>query len=312
MEATEYNEWASRKLWSPLPKEWNGYGLYFDSVDFADQVFEFQEEHGLTTDGMLGPKTWAKMQEVYGQDSVKAVEVYGVDVASHQGSYDESKGKYYIDWKLVREAGKRFAIIKATEGSGGYNTKVAHGYVRGVREAGILLNYYHYATPQTMTGRNHITDAKAEAAYFLMTTAELPKADVITFASGRQADAWIDLEEEAERLGSAQGLEWSLALFNTIESAGWKLGLYTSKRWLQIEVDNFERLLKRGDGTERPFFVARYGGTNDGTMPDPVRYDPNKKVPFAWGAYDIWQYSSNGYVPGIEKNVDLDVARIFI
>ena len=59
----------------------------------------------------------------------------GVDVAEFQGD---------IDWKRVRQAGIRFAGVKATEGEDFVDPRFGEGRVRAMREADVAFMPYHY------------------------------------------------------------------------------------------------------------------------------------------------------------------------
>lgn len=59
----------------------------------------------------------------------------GVDVSDGQGD---------IDWSRVRQAGIRFAGVKATEGEDFVDPRFGEGRVRAMRDAGVALMPYHY------------------------------------------------------------------------------------------------------------------------------------------------------------------------
>lgn len=222
----------------------------------------------------------------------------GMDVSHHQG---------VIDWSLVKRSGFDFVIMKATEGADWVDSKlVTNGY--GVRAQRMTAQYYHYGRPDN-AGQNYIGRARAEANHFLVTLSGVPAPKTIRFDSGRTAAVWFDLEADAGNLSKEECLDWMLEWFAVVEDY-YPAGLYVSKRWLEENaVDSqldVERLLTRGDGSQRAYWVARYG-TNTG-RPHP-EYDPNEKVPAAFGTWDIWQYTSKGSVSGIQGDVDLNLSR---
>lgn len=309
MDTTEFNEWASRKVWSALPEKWEGYGKDPKSQSFAKDVRRFQRRHSLVVDGKLGEKTWEKMQEVFVEGTSPPIkEIFGVDVARWQGDVYKDDATRAIDWKEVAADGKSFAIIKGGEGVG-YDRNLVREHASGVKTAGLRLMYYHFGTPH-YADVPPAEDARREAAYFIETLSVLPHPSIMRFASGRMANVWVDLEKSAKNLNRRQGLIWCQEFLRRMEWSGkWLVGLYTSDDWLEDEVFQFSQLLRRPSGDERPIWVARYG-PNDGTMPDPDIYDPDAKVPEAWGTWDIWQFTSRAKVPGIEKECDVNVARI--
>lgn len=74
----------------------------------------------------------------------------GIDVSYFQG---------VIDWKQVREAGKSFAMIKATEGRSIVDGRLQTN-VEGARAAGVLAGVYHFCRAAS------VAEAQQEAAFF--------------------------------------------------------------------------------------------------------------------------------------------------
>jgi len=86
--------------------------------------------------------------------------VKGIDVSSHQDR---------IDWQRVKADGIEFAYIKATEGVGFVDPKLG-AFSAGAQAAKIPHGFYHFARPDTHSGRTEQTvagDAQAEADAFL-------------------------------------------------------------------------------------------------------------------------------------------------
>jgi len=222
-----------------------------------------------------------------------------------QRGIDVSHWQDDIDWSKVAEDGYKFAIIKLSDGRGFIDPEGTDN-TRGAKQAGLEVSYYHFAQVDDSRG-----DAVAEAQHLLSVMRGLPRPTTLRFASGRTAAVWLDLEKTADSVDEEEGLQWLLDWISTVEAAGYPVGIYTKKRWLDREATpggrGLDQLLTRSDGSQRAFWVARYG-QNTGEMPDPSRYSPNVKVPSAWGAYDIWQFTSRGSVPGIDGRVDIDIA----
>lgn len=76
----------------------------------------------------------------------------GIDVSHWQGT---------IDWAKVSAAGKRFAMIKATEGTAFVDSQSSMNHA-AARAAGVRTTAYHFARPDTAEG-----DAVAEADHFV-------------------------------------------------------------------------------------------------------------------------------------------------
>lgn len=76
--------------------------------------------------------------------------VKGIDISRYQGE---------PDWEAVAADGWKFAFIKATEGTSILNPEFAQQY-EGSYDAGLIRGAYHFATPDTSSGR-------AQANYFV-------------------------------------------------------------------------------------------------------------------------------------------------
>jgi len=61
----------------------------------------------------------------------------GVDVSSWQTK---------VDWKVLYEAGVRFAIIKLSQGNYSYD-RFTREHVKGARSTGMLVGLYHWHDP---------------------------------------------------------------------------------------------------------------------------------------------------------------------
>lgn len=68
--------------------------------------------------------------------------VPGIDVSNWQGS---------VDWTAQWNAGKRFAYVKATEGTGYTSPSFAQQY-NGSYNVGMVRGSYHFALPNTSSG----------------------------------------------------------------------------------------------------------------------------------------------------------------
>lgn len=224
-----------------------------------------------------------------------------IDVYSGQGN---------IEWSAVAMRGDvTLAIIKATEGATVTDVNLARNAHKAAA-AGLPVSYYHFGRPD-LGEPLPLADARQEAAYFLTTIAGLPMPAELTFASGRTAAVWLDLEKPIARWAEIDGLRWVREFLNVVEKQ-YPVGLYTSRAWLEAEVtpdpDSMTNLLVRPDGTKRALWIAKYG-INDGNVPDRTVYNPDTKVPTEWGTWDIWQYSSKGRVAGVPTPCDVNLAR---
>lgn len=134
--------------------------------------------------------------------------VEGIDVSGWQ-----HPGGAPIDWVAVAKAGKRFAIVKATQGTTGLNPWL-HKDAVAAHEAGLSVGVYHYAVPGP-------DDGPLQAEWFMSACQGL----VIDFGY------WLDLETD----GSLQFYEvdtWAQAFLETIKAKGHLCGPYLNDDYL--------------------------------------------------------------------------------
>ncbi len=85
-----------------------------------------------------------------------AADITGPDVSSHQHPYDAS-----VDWSKVHNAGRSFAFVKSTEGTGYVNPYFSADWA-AIRANGMVRGSYHYAKPDSSPN-----SAAAQARYFV-------------------------------------------------------------------------------------------------------------------------------------------------
>jgi GH25 family lysozyme M1 (1,4-beta-N-acetylmuramidase) len=194
--------------------------------------------------------------------------VPGIDVSHWQGS---------IDWAQVAAAGTRFAIAKATQGRAYVDPQYGINKA-GAELNGIVFGAYHFADPD-----NTHNDAVREANHFV-DTAQLGPGNLIPV---------LDIERTGG-LTQAKVTAWILDWLDRVtERVGVRPMVYTSPNgWLN----------RTGDTTAvaaagyTVLWVAHWG------VAEP-------RLPAAdWNGngWTFWQYTSQGSVPGIIGNVDLD------
>ncbi len=192
---------------------------------------------------------------------------------------DVSKWNGEIDWDKVREAGVEFVIIRA-----GYRGSVTGSLVvdpcfekniEGATRAGLDTGVYFF------TQAVNEVEAVEEAS---MVIELLKEYDV-------QYPVFIDTEGAGGN-GRADGLDPATrtavcrAFCNTMESEGYRAGVYASRNWYynQLNVDGLQNFY---------IWLAEY-----------------RSEPLYQGRYHMWQYTSKGQVDGIEGNVDMNVSYI--
>lgn len=193
---------------------------------------------------------------------------------------DVSRWNEEINWNKVKDAGIKYAIIRAGYRGSVTGTLVEDWYfkenVEGAAAAGIPIGLYFFTQATTEV------EAVEEASMVLT----LCKNYDITYP------IFIDTEGaggngRADALDTKTRTAVCLAFCETIRRAGYEAGIYASKNWFSKNIDTSVLT----DDTY--IWLAEYG--------DAVTYD--KK-------YHIWQYTSSGRVLGIEGRVDLNLSYL--
>ena len=185
----------------------------------------------------------------------------GIDVSRHQGS---------IDWTKVKNSGKvNFAILRA-----GYGKAISQKdskfeeYYMECQKNDIPVGAYWYSYAMSPE------EARQEAEVFL----QVIKGKQFAYP------VYFDLEEPKQlALGKAKCSAIAKAFLETVENAGYFVGLYMSKSHLESYITEEVR-------NRYAVWVAHYGVN---------------KTSYA-GQFGIWQKSDTGSVSGISGNVDLD------
>ncbi len=204
---------------------------------------------------------------------------FGIDVAKYQAT---------IDWPAVENAGIDFAMIRVgyrsnTDGSivadsnGRYNLQEAS-------RAGIPIGVYFFSTAVSEE------EAREEAAWVAEFISQYP----ITYPVAYDCENFRNADSRQFMLTKEERTDYALAFLETIEDLGYEGMFYASKNDMYLDA-NWEvgRIQKH-----YKIWVAQY--------PDPP-YPQTPASSYA-GEHQMWQYSMNGSVPGIDQSVDLDVA----
>ena len=186
---------------------------------------------------------------------------YGIDVSRHQGN---------IDWTKVRNSEKvDFAILRAGYGKdiSQKDSKFEEYYAKcNANQIPVGTYWYSYALSPEET--------RQEAEVFL----QVIKSKKFAYP------VYFDLEEPKQlALGRAKCSAIAKAFLETVEQAGYFVGLYMSKSHLETYIT--EEIRNR-----YAIWVAHYGVN---------------QTSYA-GQFGIWQKSDTGSIPGISGNVDLD------
>lgn len=214
----------------------------------------------------------ADKSEITGMQEGNATAKMGIDV---------SKWNKEIDWDKVKEAGVEFAIIRVGYRGATTGALIEDPYfetnIKGAIRAGIPVGVYFF------TQAVNTVEAVEEAS---MVTA-LCRDYKISYP------VFIDVEGLGGS-GRADGLDVetrtavSKAFCATMESAGYRAGVYSSRNWLNDMLDMNEL-------RDYIVWLAEY-----------------RDVPIYQGYYHMWQYTSKGSVDGIEGNVDFNLSYLRI
>ncbi len=188
---------------------------------------------------------------------------------------DVSKWQGSIDWSAVAASGINFAIIRVGYRGSSTGVLVEDPYfkqnIAGARKAGIKVGVYFFT--QAISEAEAVEEASM----------------VLTLIAGYQVSYPVFIDTESASNGRANGLDRNKrtavvqAFCRTIANGGYRPGVYASKSW-------YDSQLNASALGSYCIWVAQYNAT--------CTYG---------GKYDMWQYSSQGTVPGIKGYVDLDI-----
>jgi GH25 family lysozyme M1 (1,4-beta-N-acetylmuramidase) len=223
---------------------------------------------------------------------------YGVDISHYQ---NENSGGT-IDFNAIKNSGKSFVIVKATEGETQSTVKqkntqgetsdqqwtdyTFNSNAKRATDVGLKVHAYHFFRA------NSVNDAIIEADHF---------ADILNaaIANGANIDyVYVDVETTN---GIQNDIKTNLsnnvnAFLKEMRARGFnKLGIYSGLSFYKSYIST--SLIEQPQGNPRLLvWIARYRGqdTNSGIGADIQ--------------VDIWQYTSNGSVNGVNGAVDLNVS----
>lgn len=213
---------------------------------------------------------YGPMDFSYDEDRVTCLageSILGIDVSEWQGQ---------IDWDQVAASGVSFVIIRAAwrgTDEGGLNPDAcAQSYYEGAKAAGLKVGAYIFS--QAISPE----EAEEEARY-LMAQVENWELDLPLIMD------WEYVSEEARSAEvSARTLTDSYRAFcETVKAAGYTPMIYFNPGQIWDRMYLYEL-------GEYDFWLAMY----DCTMDFPYRVD-------------MWQYTGNGTVPGIDTPVDMNL-----
>ncbi len=192
---------------------------------------------------------------------------------------DVSKWNKTIDWKQVKEAGVEFAIIRIgnrTTESGKINIDpYFEENMKGAIEAGIKVGVYFY------TQAISVEEALEEADFCIDNLKGYDVTYPVVFDSER-----YDGTGRADKMANSVRTEIAKAFMDRVKSAGYIPAIYMSTNWSLLNIN-------MRDLSEYDLWYAYYGEE---------LYYPYK--------YTIWQYASDGQVPGVSGDVDINISFV--
>lgn len=200
--------------------------------------------------------------------------IYGVDVSKWDGQ---------IDWKQVKESGIQFAMVRVgyrtLESGTLYEDPYAKYNLQEAHANGIKVGAYFFST--AINEQEVLEEAVWVSDFIKPYTISYPVAyDCEGFAASRQSLLTIE-----ERTNLA------ITFLDVIKSNGYTPLFYGSKSDLTRHWDT--SLLS----SKYKIWVAQYPGTP---------YPETPKSSYS-GTHAMWQFTSNGTVPGINPGVDINI-----
>ncbi|MGG5260469.1 lysozyme [Phycicoccus avicenniae] len=186
---------------------------------------------------------------------VAVTQTPGIDVSKWQGN---------VDWASYWSQGKKFAYVKATEGTTYQNAYFAQQY-NGSYGVGMIRGAYHFALPDSSSGT-------AQADWFVGHGGGWS-------ADGKTLPGVLDIEYNpygatCYGLSQAGMVSWIRDFTSRYKArTGRDAVIYTTTSWWTQCTGNSSAF-----GATNPLWVARYN-TTVGTLPA------------GWGYYTFWQYT---------------------
>ena len=196
-----------------------------------------------------------------GVASAHSMKVQGIDVSAWQGD---------IDWGRAREAGTRFAFIKATEGGDHLDPKFLDNWYAAKR-AGVARGAYHFVY--------WCRPANEQALWFMLNVpadsdALPPVLDVEWNSHSKTCPRKVDRQTALEQIK---------IMLDAMEA-------HTGKRPIIYTDPKFHREILEGEFTDYHFWLRSVAAKPD--------------VIYRERSWSFWQFTTTGSVPGVKGRVD--------
>ncbi len=211
----------------------------------------------------------------------------GIDVSKWQ-----SQNKTPIDWKSVKNSGISFVIIRAGYRSASTSELCTDPFfkkhIEGALAAGLEVGVYFHSQA--------ITEVEAlEEVDYLMSIIE---GYNITYPVCCDYEPTLNARDEIINLTKTQTTDIVKAFLSNVKKHGYDAMLYSD----HSDINNYfypEQL------SDYKFWIGYYDKNYENTG---IQYKEGNPLPQESYTYHMWQYSCTGKVPGIQGNVDLNVA----
>ena len=234
-----------------------------------DPQEQMQAEEGAASD-------MSEVQKGVGENETLTI---GIDVARYQG---------VIDWQQVAASGVQFAMVRV-----GYRTQAggeicedstAKYNMQEAAKNGIKIGAYFFSTA--------VNDAEAveEADWVADYISQYP----ITYPVAYNCEGFQSESSRQFGLDKTVRSNAALAFLNRISERGYTPMFYAAKNEMEGDKDwNTSAIISK-----YKIWVSQY----------PSEPFPGTVKSSYSGTHDMWQYTNRGAIPGIPKNVDMNVA----
>lgn len=246
-----------------------GQGEDVQAEGAKDPQEQMQAEEGAASD-------MSEVQKGVGENETLTI---GIDVARYQG---------VIDWQQVAASGVQFAMVRV-----GYRTQAggeicedstAKYNMQEAAKNGIKIGAYFFSTA--------VNDAEAveEADWVADYISQYP----ITYPVAYNCEGFQSESSRQFGLDKTVRSNAALAFLNRISERGYTPMFYAAKNEMEGDKDwNTSAIISK-----YKIWVSQY----------PSEPFPGTVKSSYSGTHDMWQYTNRGAIPGIPKNVDMNVA----
>lgn len=188
---------------------------------------------------------------------------------------DVSEHQGYIDWNMVDESGIDYAIIRAGYGKESYQRDLCFDRnMQDIQNTDIYYGIYWFSYAMS------VEEAQQEAEAC---------CEIIKDYDGYTFPIYFDIETNAQRdyLTTAEASAITETFCSYLQEQGYYVGIYSCSSFLQTKL--YSNVTDKYD-----VWVAQYAD----------------KVSWYTGNYGMWQYTSTGYVNGINTDVDMNYCYV--